>query len=106
MKSNLIFILFIFLFLNNCSSFKEAGEFIRNERKVTTDEFLIKKRQPLTIPPDLDKVPEPGSLKENSNQQVNDNEIKTILGAINENNEQISSEETTTEKSLLDKIKR
>ena len=29
----------------------------------TTDEFLVKKKDPLVLPPDYNKIPEPGSLK-------------------------------------------
>ena len=45
MKSLLIFSVFIIL-LNSCSSLGEAGKVIRNEKRTTTDEFLIKKKKP------------------------------------------------------------
>ena len=57
-------IFFIFnLTLISCSSLGEAGKILRNEKTASTDEFLIKKQQPLTQPPDFDKIPEPGSIK-------------------------------------------
>ena len=47
----------------SCSGFKEAGKVLRNEKTNTTDEFLVKK-EPLIMPPDLDKIPEPQSIKD------------------------------------------
>ena len=34
---------------------------LRNEKVVTTDEFLVKKRNPLVLPPNFEDLPEPGS---------------------------------------------
>ena len=55
-------ILFL-LFLLSCSSLQEAGKVLRNEKVNTTDEFLVKKKEPLVMPPDLNKVPEPDTIK-------------------------------------------
>ena len=41
----------------------------RNEKIKNTDEFLIKKKEPLTQPPDFDKIPEPGSEREVKTKQ-------------------------------------
>ena len=48
------------LILNSCVSLKDAGKVLRNEKIKTTDEFLIKKKDALTIPPDFNKVLKPG----------------------------------------------
>ena len=52
----LLYIFFVFL-LNSCGSMSEAGKVLRNEKVKTTDEFLVKKRQPLVLPPDYDTLP-------------------------------------------------
>ena len=57
------FLIFIFLTLASCSSLTEAGKVLRNEKTNTTDEFLVKKREPLVLPPDFKDIPEPGSIK-------------------------------------------
>ena len=62
-KLNLLLIFAVFL--SSCSSIKEAGKILRNEKKNTTDEFLVKKRSPLVLPPDFGVVPEPGSISKN-----------------------------------------
>ena len=55
-------ILFLPLILLSCTSLQEAGKVLRNEKINSTDEFLVKKKEPLVLPPDFNKIPEPGSL--------------------------------------------
>ena len=80
-KINLI-ILFLSLILvfNSCSSLNEAGKVLRNEKKNSTDEFLVKKREPLTQPPDFEKIPEPGSIKKEQKARVDSNNIERSRG--------------------------
>ena len=40
----------LFLLLVSCGSLNEAGKALRNEKTKTTDEFLIEKRGPLSLP--------------------------------------------------------
>jgi len=50
---NLIFIFYyciLAMILNSCSSFDDAGKVLRNEKMTGADEFLIKKKNPLTLP--------------------------------------------------------
>ena len=47
----------------SCASMEDVGKVLRNEKIKTTDEFLVKKKEPLILPPDYDKMPEPGSIK-------------------------------------------
>jgi hypothetical protein len=35
--------------------FGDAGKVLRNEKIKTTDEFLVKKKEPLVLPPDYEK---------------------------------------------------
>ena len=37
------YLLVILLFLVSCGGFKEAGKVLRNEKQITTDEFLVEK---------------------------------------------------------------
>ena len=52
-------IIIIFLLLTSCGSFSDAGKALRNEKTVTTDEFLIERRGPLSIPPNMNELPKP-----------------------------------------------
>ena len=90
------------LILNSCGGFKEAGKILRNEKTKTTDEFFVKKKQPLVLPPDYDKIPEPGALKEK--KLDNQEKLKKILKAPSKNINNNNS--SSIEKSIVDKIKK
>ena len=96
------FLIFIFLILISCSSFKEAGKVLRNEKTNTTDEFLVKKREPLVLPPDFKEIPEPGSIKKENNSEQQ--KLKIILKA--PNNENSNGSSSNVEKSIIDKIRK
>ena len=98
MKLTNIFILFIFTFFVACGN---AGKILRNEKIKTTDEFLVKKKDPLILPPDFEKLPEPGSLSQTKIKE--EDEFKKILKKtqINSIKKKGSS---STEKSILKRI--
>ena len=74
-RTILYFILAIFLY--SCGGMSDVGKTLRNEKVKTTDEFLVKKRQPLTLPPDYKNLPEPRS--ENLEKENERNTINKIL---------------------------
>ena len=49
---NLLFI--IFFLIVSCGGLKDAAKVMRNEKIRTTDEFLVKKRNPLVLPPNFE----------------------------------------------------
>ena len=89
---SIIFILFVSMLAGNCSTLKEG--FI-NDKKKGTDEFLVEKKQPLTMPPNFEKLPLPNTtldveldneqkvsslekmLKTSSNEAQSDNQKDT-----------------------------
>jgi hypothetical protein len=100
----LIFSLLCLLLLNNCSSFSEAGKVLRNEKVRTTDEFLIKKKEPLTQPPDFDTLPEPGSTENKAEKEKNS--IESILSSNTSKSDNTNSSSSSTEESILNQIKK
>ena len=87
------------IFLHSCGG-SDVRKVLTNEKTRTTDEFLVKKRQPLSLPPDFDKIPEPGS---NNKKKVNqENEIDKILNISEEN--EVNKKSSTVEQSILNKI--
>ena len=101
-----IFLIFLFIILTSCSSMDEAKKVLTNQKIKTTDEFLVKKKEPLELPPEFDKIPEPGTLKENDKKVLSEEEkIKKILKTDETNNENDKSYETT-EKAILEKIRK
>ena len=93
---------FLLIILISCGSVEEAGKVLRNEKIKTTDEFLVKKRKPLILPPDYNEIPEPGTKTEN---KINENEkIKKMLKSTEKNN--IKNDSSSTEQSILNKIRK
>jgi len=77
-KINKIILYFVFLiFLYSCGGLSDAGKVLRNEKTSTTDEFLVEKREPLSLPPEYNTLPEPRSEKRS--QKNNENKINQIL---------------------------
>ena len=96
MKINIILICLIVL-----TSCGDAAKILRNEKITNTDEFLVKKKQPLIIPPDINIIPEPKSIKEKDKKD--EEKIKAILKKSRSNNINKNSN-SSVEKSILDKI--
>ena len=100
---NIYFLLISSFLLAACGGLKDAGKVLRNEKIKTTDEFLVKKRNPLVLPPDFEKIPEPGSISKTKEDE--DEKIKKILKVPkidNINKKQPSS----IEESILDRIRK
>ena len=94
-KISLIFIT-VFI-LEGCSNVKEG---LSLKKKQGIDEFLIERKNPLTVPPDFSSLPQPrNSIEEN---KVEDKEIdlKKVLTETKENKTISSSD--NLEKSISD----
>ena len=98
---NIIFLLISLFLLASCSSLKEAGKVMRNEKVSTTDEFLVKKKEPLVLPPDYNKIPVPGSISKNPEEKQD--KIKKILNAPKKS---INSNASSTEESIINRIRK
>ena len=101
---NINLLLLTLFFLVSCSGFKEAGKVLRNEKVNSTDEFLVKKREPIILPPDYDKMPEPNS-NSNTSKSKETNRIKNILKKTDQESKSKQSS-SSTEKSILNRIKK
>ena len=95
-----IYIIFIFYsLLANCGGLDDAKKVLRNEKVKSTDEFLVKKKDPLVLPPDYKNIPKPG---ENTLTKKNDQKIKNILKVEEEETDKKNS--SSVEESILKKI--
>ena len=92
---NLNLLLIILFSVVSCSGLKDAGSVLRNEKTKTTDEFLVKKKDPLVLPPDYEKIPEPGTISRQVEKE--EDKIKKILKVPKtvENSKKSSSVEQT-----------
>ena len=99
---NINLLLIILVALTSCANFENAGKVLRNEKIKTTDEFLVKKRKPLILPPDYNDLPIPG---EKTLEEISENEkIKKILKSPEK--KEIKSKSSSTERSIIDKIRK
>ena len=102
----IIIFLFLTLFLFSCTGAKDALQ--GKKRSEQSDEFLVEKKNPLTVPPDINELPEPLDQEEQDQIENEENiDIKKVL-KIDENegatNETSSEEQKSLEKSILEKI--
>ena len=98
-KLNLILLIVLLPLLTFCGGVRDALE--GKKRSEQSDEFLVKKKNPLQMPPDMNKLPTPGDDLEIKSQTKN-NEIKDLL-KIKENN---NTESTSSGSDLLNNMKK
>ena len=82
-KFFLVFI--IFIFLKGCgNSFSEFKETMSGQKVTNTDEFLIKKKDPLVLPPEYGELPLPKSNKKKSQEASIENILRSNDNTKNE----------------------
>jgi hypothetical protein len=90
------------MFLASCSTIKEGFE---NQKKSSSDEFMVKKKSPLVMPPDYDDLPLP---KDNIKTEASEEKIKKLIISNDPaltNTDNSNEINKNFEKSLLDIIK-
>ena len=92
----------IILFLSSCGTIKEG--FV-NQKKNSTDEFLVEKKLPLKMPPNYKELPIPKSGKEDLKKENKIKKMIVVEKKTSLNSENIKNYNKNFEKSLLEKIK-
>ena len=87
-KLNLILLIALVPLLTFCGGVRDALE--GKKRSEQSDEFLVKKKNPLQMPPDMNKLPVPGDDLDKENQ-TNDEEVKDLLKIKYDDNSKDSS---------------
>jgi hypothetical protein len=99
----LILIVTTSLIFSGCSTVKKAFD---PQRKNSSEEFLVEKKSPLSMPPDFDELPVPQNNNEDIQDQSDDIEL---LITDNDKNKKLFIEtesfDKDFEKFILDKIK-
>ena len=98
-----VLIFLIFIILNSCESAKEGFTLQKQNR---ADEFLVKKKNPLVLPPEFSELPIPDS-DQKKDEKSSSSEIKQLLkDGNNENNTSKATGDTQKiEQNILNKIK-
>ena len=109
MSYSKIFLLFILLiFISSCGNVKKA---FTNQKKNSSDEFLVEKKSPLVMPPDYSELPLPENNENNeNNNKTEDKKIKSLISSDQDKeNSSINynlDEGQNFETSILKKIKK
>ena len=99
----ILILLNLLIFISSCGTVKKA---FTNQKKTGSDEFLVEKKSPLTMPPDYNDLPVP---KSQNNNEENSSNIENLItsnedGNIKENNSEDLGK--NIEETLLKKIKK
>ena len=96
------FIIFnILLMLYSCGTVKEG---FTNQKKNSSDEFLVEKKSPLIMPPNYEELPVPSNEETNKENQAN--KIESLISKKKEKEklEKVDLDKNF-EESILDEIK-
>ena len=100
---NILLIITVSFFIYSCAGFK------LKKKSTSGEEFLIQKKDPLILPPDFSKLPEPNEQIENQDIEeeklVIDNVFSEGNSKNDENNDNEINQKSDLKKSILDKIK-
>ena len=99
---NKILVIFIIgLFISSCNTVKKAFD---PQRKNSSEEFLVEKKSPLSMPPEFDELPVPSNEKVDKESQINN--IESLITEKN-NSEKLETDvsDKNFEQSIIDKIK-
>ena len=98
---SLVLIIFSAILISSCGSVQKAFD---PQNKNTSEEFLVEKKSPLSIPPSFEELPVPSNEKVNKESKINN--IETLISE-KSNNEKLETVESDKdfEQSILDKIK-
>jgi len=100
MYKKIIYFLLLVFFTNSCGSFDSVKRGITGEKRYTADEFLVKKKDPLILPPDFENLPTP------DDRDAAIEEISNFEKSLESSIEETSSSSSSTEESILKKIQR
>ena len=100
MYKKIIYILSLIFFIASCESFNSVKRGITGEKRQSGDEFLIKKKDPLILPPDFENLPTPDE------QITAMEEISTIEKTLETAVEETSPTSSSVEELIIKKIQK
>ena len=103
-KINLLLIV-ILLLTTSCGTWDSVKRGLTNQKKKLTDEFLVKKKDPLILPPDYETLPTPGERSLAENEQSKFEELVIGNTNIDTQEEGEASGSNSIEENILKKIR-
>ena len=104
---NKIIIIIFFLITACASSWDDIKKGLGGEKRTSTDEFLVRKKEPLVMPPEWKNLPEPGGIMESDDEVKEATDIEELikLGKNKESSTNYEKGSDNLEESILKKIK-
>lgn len=101
-------IIIIFLLITACAeSFEDIKKGLGGEKRTSTDEFLVRKKEPLVMPPKWKNLPEPGRVIKSDDEVEEATDIEELikLGKNKESSTNYEQGNDSLEESILKRIK-
>ena len=104
---NIIIIIIFFLITACASSWEDVKKGLGGEKRTSTDEFLVRKKEPLVMPPKWKNLPEPGAVMKSEDEVREATDIEELmkLGKNEESSTNYEQGNDSLEDSILKKIK-
>jgi len=104
MFKRIVYLIIVVFFATSCAdSWDSVKRGLTGAKKESSDEFLVKKKDPLVLPPDYDTLPIPDERTETEEEGVTSFEEKL---SINSTTESDSSSDGSAEMSILEQIRK
>ena len=98
----------LLLITSSCGpSFESIEKAVTGQKKTSSDEFLVQKKDPLVLPPEFDVLPVPRS--QNSEEVIDENEkIQETISIKKQstNDDDLFEKDGTVEENILKQIKK
>ena len=97
-----------FFFITACAeSFDNIKKGLGGGKRTSTDEFLVRKKEPLVMPPKWKNLPEPGGVMKSDDEVEETTDIEELikLGKNKESSTNYEQGSGSLEESILKKIK-
>ena len=104
---NKIIIIIFFLITACAESWQDVKKGLGGEKRTSTDEFLVRKKEPLVMPPKWKNLPEPGGVMKSDDEVEEATDIEELikLGRNKESSTNYEQGNGSLEESILKKIK-
>ena len=102
MHKKILYIISLIFFVISCNSLDSVKRGITGQKQKSTDEFLVKKKNPLILPPDYESLPTPDEQRA-AKEKISSFEKTLKKISLDEG---VSSSASSVEESILQQIKK
>ena len=99
-KNNIVFLVALTYLITSCDTWSSVKRGLTGEKSLSTDEFLVKKKDPLILPPDFEDLPLPDEITTEAE------EISNFEKTLETSMEETSPSSSSLEESILKKIQK